>query len=140
MTSSASLTLHEEVIEFVKYQTQLLSSLNDKHPNMKLFELPRSFEITNQGDLWSCRRHGAGIWFENKSNGVVIDTHKNIESPATFDAWRISTFLESKKIKEFHVSNAKFGTTERDVETALMLLTNMNFVETDSATRSFRLS
>lgn len=140
MTNPKSVTLHQELIEFVNHQTQLLTSLHNEYPILKLFELPRNFEMTSHGNLWNCRRHGAGIWFSNKSNGVVIDAHKNIESYATFDAWRISTFLESKKIIKFHVFNAGFGTTEREVETALMILADMNVVKTDPATRLLKLA
>ena len=140
MTKVVSKALNEEVIEFVNYQVQLLSSLSDEYPNFVLYELPRSFEISSQGDIWQCRRHGNGIWFEHKLNGVVIDVHKNIESPATFDAWRLSTFLESKKIEKFSVNNIDFGSTEREVKSGLKLLVDDNLVEVDLATKLFSLS
>jgi len=114
------MTLYGTLIEFVNYQVQILSSLNVKYPNSTLFQLPRSFEITNHGDIWKCRRHGAGIWFENNSNGIEIDAYVSIESYAVFDAWHLSTYhLKSKKIEKISVKNNYFGITEREVKSGL---------------------
>lgn len=140
MEKTKSVTLHEVLIEFVNYQVQILSSLNVKYPNSSLYQLPRSFQIVSHGDVWKCRRHGAGIWFENNSNGIVIDAHKSIASYAVFDAWRLSTYLESKKIGKISVKNNYFGITEREVKSGLQLLVEMNVVEIDPATKLLRLS
>jgi len=143
------MTLQGVVSEFVNYQTQLLSALSEEHPSLAphancikmdaLRELPWEFDITCNGDVWKCRRHGNGIWFENRSTGIVIDAHKNIELHEAFDAWRLSTFLESKKIKSYSVSNIDFGSTEREIESALQALLSESFIEVDKETNLMRI-
>src|SRR5687768_6373716 len=85
--------------EMVGAQRTLLSAFFDQFHHLRdheaLLDYPRSGQVRALGSIWSFRKHGMGVRFEDEESGRVIDVHAGLRNGSFFDAWRLGTYLRS---------------------------------------------
>lgn len=91
----------DDVLEFTVFQNTLVKEFMKRHPECKdtrfLLDFPRKGTLKASGKSWNFLRHGAGIRFTMEfPPKLVIDVHERFNEPGILDAWRLTSFLESK--------------------------------------------
>ncbi len=85
--------------EYVVLQEQLVSEAVSKlDPAATEFDFEYSLPptIAISGTTWSTKAHGAGVMFVNPRTKTIVDVHVGfMDSPNTFDAWRLVQYCES---------------------------------------------
>jgi len=95
--------LSEEMIrEFIRLQTLLYESFIQqvdvkicKNDYISLAPELKMGSIFIDEDEWVYNKHGSGVYFERKSDGVVIDNDRKFNEPNQFSERRISEYLKS---------------------------------------------
>jgi hypothetical protein len=84
--------------EFVSLQTSLLALLGAERGSVPLSlhmgTLPRTGDVKLGTEVWAYVRHGSGVSFKGPS-GIVVDAHRLVDEPESFDAWRLRTYFGS---------------------------------------------
>jgi hypothetical protein len=96
MDTICSLIFH--IRRYIELQRILLAAFREAFPGVSdwrfLLDAPRSGELIVDGDTWSFRKHGAGLFFR-RADGLTIDAHRHLSVPEGIDAWRLLEYFES---------------------------------------------
>ena len=96
-----SRTILGDVQDFVALQHQLIAAFRSRHPEVsdwqRLLDAPRAGQVRLGSHVWQFVRHGCGLRFVSESNGTTVDVHRSCDDPSVFDAWRLSSYLESQE-------------------------------------------
>lgn len=101
--SLESILCRDEIKAFVDYQEMLFEAFKKKFHHLSeeqltyLHKLPEKQGTINdkEGNSWAFQKHGEGIRFEQKKDGLVIDIDRNLQETQKFDAGRLCWYLES---------------------------------------------
>lgn len=121
---------------FVSLQAELLRTLMQAHPEVMdpwaAKRLPRHGELTARGERWRFSRHGAGVTFEGQDSRRVVDVHRAVRLPETFDAWRLMLYFESINVPTIQFGEQEHATDdEQAVEEWLMGLGKLGLIRQD---------
>jgi hypothetical protein len=121
---------------FVSLQAELLRTLIQIHPEVMdpwaAKRLPRHGEITARGERWRFHRNGAGVSFEGQDSRRVVDVHRAVRLPETFDAWRLMLYFESINVPTLQLRAQEHATDdEHAVEQWLLELEKLGLIRQD---------
>jgi hypothetical protein len=90
--------IHADIVRLVGLQTSLIGAFQVLFPNVRdwkwMLDSPTRGELESAGETWRFQKHGSGLRFVSTS-GVIVDIHREVDRPGTFDEWRLSQFIES---------------------------------------------
>ncbi|WP_224364872.1 DUF6896 domain-containing protein [Hyalangium versicolor] len=121
---------------FVSLQAELVKAWLHFHPEAldpwAYRRLPRHGEIFVRGESWHFHRHGVGVDFQGQESRRMVDVHRAVGEPQTFDAWRLMLYFESLNVSSVRVGARDFPTDdERSLEQWLLELETLGLVVRD---------
>jgi len=105
--------LMSELIDLERKQIELRDAFLKEWPNIMdwkfYIDVPKNGLVTiKDGTIWEFKKHGTGLIFECKKNGVIVDFDSNFHDHGeAFNLFRFMSFLESKIKSENFVSDKK---------------------------------
>jgi hypothetical protein len=121
---------------FVSLQAELLRTLMQLHPEVMdpwaAKRLPRHGELSARGERWRFSRQSTGVSFEGQDSRRVVDAHRAVRLPETFDAWRLMLYFESINMPTVQLGAQEYATDdEQAVEQWLLELEKLGLVRQD---------
>ena len=92
------MTFLDSVKEFVALQQLLVAALletGDGDVDEFLCRVPKTTELSVNGETWSCSKHGLGVLFTGP-NSLRVDVHQRFSEPNLFDEWRLQIYFGSQ--------------------------------------------
>jgi hypothetical protein len=94
------MNMKKQLDTFVKLQTRLVGALKIQYPEVSdwewLLDLPKRGILICNDEEWEFRQHGRGVCFQQRNGrGIVIDVHRGLNHPDTFDTWRLLQYFEA---------------------------------------------
>ncbi len=121
---------------FVSLQAELVKAWLLTHPDaldpFAARRLPRHGEVFVRGERWRFHRQGVGVDFQGQESRRMVDVHRGVGTPDTFDTWRLMIYFESINMSIVRVGAREFPTDdERSLELWLAELETLGLVERD---------
>ena len=102
--------------EYAMIQGRLCAALFERYglaEDRFLANIPWSGLLKMDGEVWQFKKHGLGVLFEQLSNHVILDVHRNIQACSTcFDTWRLAQYFESKGVLSLNVGSKVYAAQE----------------------------
>lgn len=121
---------------FVALQAELVKAWLRGHPEAMdpwaARRLPRHGELFVRGERWFFHRQGVGVDFQGEDSRRVVDVHRGLGTPETFDTWRLMLYFESINVSTVRVGAQEFpADDERSLEQWLRELHTLGVVARD---------
>ncbi|MDF9617965.1 hypothetical protein P5705_09950 [Pseudomonas entomophila] len=97
-------------------EAYLLLAKNETH-------WPRQGAVMVKQEAWAFRKHGAGVCFEKRATGELVDAHDGMEvNPRKLDVWRVQGYLQSIEAVGIEIRGKCYNShSDEDVELLLRL-------------------